>query len=111
MRKLRRLFKFFKRLWLYLPVIWNDRDYDYAAVLTLMKFKLGHLREHIADHQLFVGWEEVVKEIEEAEMLLDKYTEDDWSDDGMKAWDDLFDHVKLKMRGWWCVFLLFVMPS
>ena len=102
LRKIKKIFKFLKRLWLYLPVIWNDCDYDYAAVITLIKFKLGHLREHIADHQMFIGWEEVVKEIKKAEMLIIKFSDEYPSEQADEVWKELFDHLKENMKKWWC---------
>ncbi len=89
-------------MWLYIPIIWNDGDYDYAAVTTLMKFKLGHLRKHIAEHQHFVGCDEVAEEIGKAETLIDRYADEYPSKESDATWNELFDHLKANMRGWWC---------
>lgn len=47
MRRIRKLLRFIKRLWAYLPVIWDDEDWDYMYLLRLVQFKVGRMRSHI----------------------------------------------------------------
>lgn len=45
-------FKFFKKLrklWIYLPVIWDDEDWDYEYIFRLWDTKLGTMIEFFED--------------------------------------------------------------
>ena len=87
-----------KRLWDYLPLIWNDGDFDYGYTIRIVQFKLKRLREHIIDHDLIMDAQKVASEIAYAEKLLESYVEDE----DEESWNELFDHVKKNSRGWWC---------
>jgi hypothetical protein len=101
--QLRNLKGFPARLVAYLPLIWEDRDFDYGYVLSLMFFKLRRLRKHILDHNIIVRAEEVAAEIAHAEDLYNRYLEYDGvsPDEEQQLWNEFFDYVRDHIRGWW----------
>ena len=61
--------------------------------------KLRELRDHMAEHDMYVGVEDDVADIDHCLELIAVVDEDSgWEDD---HWDELWDFVKLKMRAWW----------
>lgn len=69
----RKLWGFFKRLWDYLPLIWNDNDFDYNYTITLIKFKLKRLRDHIIEHDFILHSKKYAKQIDKALADLERY--------------------------------------
>ena len=39
--------EFVVRLWHYLPIIWQDRDYDWMYALHLLRFKLSRISDYL----------------------------------------------------------------
>lgn len=74
---------FFKRIYLYRSFLWNDNDYDYAAFLHIMRFKLRRLRKHMEEHAITAHAEDRVAELAHADVLLrnivDEDPDDEWS--------------------------------
>ncbi len=70
--------------------------------------KLKLLREHISEHQLFVGWEEVVQEMDGALDLWSIWNNELWANDlpmtfeiEGDVFDAFMDYLKYHMRKWW----------
>ena len=47
----------------YAPLVWADRDFDYAYLLALMSFKLDAMSRHIARHDRHVGSQKIAREL------------------------------------------------
>ncbi len=100
---IKHLFRFPRKVYNYLPLIWNDCDNDYEDVLVLMRFKLGLLRKHIAKHNHFVGSDEVAKEILKAEEMIEQCLDypPSFDDEDLRV-KELFDYLRDNIQRWWC---------
>lgn len=47
MWRARNFWQFLQRLWRWLPILWQDRDWDHAYILIIWRFKLQQVREHL----------------------------------------------------------------
>ena len=66
---------FLKRLRLYAPLLWEDRDFDYAYLLRLIKFKLQLMRPVIENGVAAHAHQKAI-EIHQAEVMIDNIYED-----------------------------------
>lgn len=72
---------FLKRVYEYAPILWDDRDWDYAHLLILLKYKLRRMRPVIENG---IGAHSNLRSIEihQAEVMIDNVFEDpddEWS--------------------------------
>lgn len=65
-----------KNLWVYGPIIWRTREWDYSYSLDLLEFKLNRTANYIEKHERFVGWEFVVRDIRLCVKLLNRFREE-----------------------------------
>jgi len=65
-----------KNLFIYAPLIYNTREFDYSYSLILLEFKLKRLGDYIEKHKRFVGYDFVVRDIKLAVRLLNRMRED-----------------------------------
>jgi hypothetical protein len=72
------VWEFLERVWAYLPILWHDRDWDYAFILRLLKFKLERTRKRIVANDFISEAGRVGKEIQHAENLIDRFLNDDY---------------------------------
>jgi len=49
-----------KNLWRWLPIIWNDKDYDDHFIFEILKFKLKNTADYTEQRKWFVGYEHEV---------------------------------------------------
>jgi hypothetical protein len=93
--RIRNFFKSVARLWVWLPVIWRDRDYDYGFLLTLIDFKLSRMKPVIGSGYS-VHAQDYALQIEKARLLIRNIHED--PDDEFSAhydqWDGLGDNYE-----------------
>lgn len=68
---------FFKRIWLYREFLWHDNDFDYSAVLHVMRFKLKRLRKHMEEHAIIAHAEDRVAELARVDVLLRNVIDED----------------------------------
>lgn len=61
------------RVLTWFPIIWKDRDFDFAFFLTLMQYKMKRMREHIVQHDHLVSSKRIGKQLKYAEFLIDEY--------------------------------------
>lgn len=92
--------EFLRRLWLFLPVIWRDRDYDYSSIYSLLKVKLEQMAKHMREHDMHVCSQRRVKQMEFAVFLIDKISDDYYWEQEMKEhesyWgENIWDFVAL----------------
>lgn len=67
---------FFMKLLAYIPVLWRDRDYDYAHLLRLMEFKLGRMGREIQKNEIRANNHEVVMQMNRVREKLRFFYED-----------------------------------
>lgn len=66
---------FVVRLWTYAPLIWEDRDWDYAFLLRMIKFKLKRMQPIIRDGIALHSHHKAL-EIHQAEIMIENIFED-----------------------------------
>lgn len=61
MWRLRRLIKSIQTTITWLPVIWNDRQWDSCYIEIILLKKITLMRKYTKERQFYVGWENEVK--------------------------------------------------
>lgn len=56
----------------WLPIIWNDYDFDYSNILIVLQHKIKRTRIDIENASRHVGYERNVKNMRIAELLIDR---------------------------------------
>lgn len=72
----------------WIPVLWDDRDYDYLFLYIVIKHKLERMRRHHEKDKIIADWKEVADQIGIAIDCLDRLIKDEYVD------DDYAKHVK-----------------
>jgi hypothetical protein len=85
MWRLRELYRSFKNLVVWFPIIWKDRQWDRWYIEVILLKKISLMRKYHEERQFFVGWENEVKWMKTCERLLEYLTKD-------KYWDDKYDN-------------------
>jgi hypothetical protein len=120
MYKIKNFIRNIKRVLHWLPIIWNDRDWDYYHIYEMLKQKLIRTERHIREDGLHVYHKVDADEIKKAikmievvqyEYFLDKYLSEtnSWEDTGMaksiedhdKARHELFQYLSDNIEKWW----------
>ncbi len=121
-----KLFRFIKRLFAYLPVLWRDEDWDYLYLLRLMQFKIKRMRESIHKYGYGVHGDKMFHRMRVVENLIDRLDSSDygaaeyleWEKNGKyeeefhkvlervdyseeNDWNMVFDTIKRYGRRWW----------
>jgi hypothetical protein len=98
---LRSFFKSLKRTIEYIPVVWNNYDWDHVYLLKIMQYKIQRMRKHHEKVRLFVGVERTIDQLKLCEVLLDRLIKDDYTDELYKQhcdkWypnQDIFERLK-----------------
>ena len=99
-RAVKKLKRLPRRLAIWIPVIFNDEDFDYAFLLRIMHTKIGLMREHIGETDLLENTSQVVAQMELAEEMIEDILECNAIND-TEALEALFKHVATYIPGWW----------
>lgn len=107
----------------WLPIIWKDRDWDWAYLAEIMEFKLRNMADHNEKYSYHVGAEKEVRSMRVCAALLKRLRDDNVYYDNAEAacggmlgtgWADkvnelskadseyLFKVMNKRMRHWWC---------
>lgn len=78
---------FLKRVWDYRKPLWEDNDYDYAAIIHMMRFKFKRLRNHMERHGLALDTEDRVAELAYVDMLFRNALDEDPDNEWTLHWD------------------------
>ena len=73
-----------KNLWRWLPIVWNDRDWDDGFIFEVLKFKLKNTADYTEQRQRFVGYEHEVARMRLCIRLIERIQEE-WY--GMEYFD------------------------
>lgn len=73
-------------LYIYLPLIWKDRDWDWSYLAEMMEFKLRKMADHTDNHSYHLRSEIDAKQMKTCALLLNRvkrehyhdYIKDDW---------------------------------
>lgn len=77
-------FRKIRKIVQYIPILWRDTDYDWAAILTLLAYKLQRTREHIVEHDIVMDAVEIHDQIKVCEDALYRLVAEDYISD---KWD------------------------
>lgn len=73
-----------KNLWRWLPIVWNDRDWDDSFIFKILKFKIKNTANYTEQRQRFVGYEHEVARMRLCIRLIERIQEE-WY--GMEYFD------------------------
>jgi hypothetical protein len=82
-------------LWAYLPIIWQDRDWDHAYLLDLWEFKFRRMARMHLEHGNAVGSEKIGKQLLLCAELCVRIREDKYDDVDTDAHDKKWGKPKL----------------
>jgi hypothetical protein len=88
------IWDFIVRLYDYAPLLWEDRDWDHAHLLRMMRFKINRMRHHMETHAIIAHAEDHVAEMAQAEVMLRNIDDEDPDDEWSMHWNQW--HVSLK---------------
>ncbi len=71
-----------KNLIIWFPIIWNDRDWDWAFLNRIMAFKLRRMSKLFKENGHHVNSEKDAKRMLICAILLERMEKDDYLDDG-----------------------------
>ena len=120
MYKIKTKIRQIRKLLRWIPILWNDRDWDYYFVYEILKQKLVDTEKYIRRDGIHyynnVDADSILKAIElvekvQTEYHLDKYLSEAtaWEDDKLmkavqdhdKAREDLFKYLSDNIEKWW----------
>lgn len=78
MKFIRRLYEFLVKVCQYIPILWHDRDWDYAYILILLQFKLKRTRECIIKNDIILESNLVAEEIKQCEDCIERILNDEY---------------------------------
>ena len=70
MTYIKNLYNKIKNLIIWFPIIWNDKNWDYAYLLQILEFKLTLMRNTLKDNDITTSANRQVKQIDYALYLL-----------------------------------------
>lgn len=69
------MFSRIKNIVRWVPVIWNDKDFDESFIFTILHFKLQNVERHMASDKCIItetSARKIVNEIKTARLLLER---------------------------------------
>ncbi len=78
-------------IWHWLPIIWNDYDWDFSFTLVALRHKIKRSRLRM-NKSTFKGvtWPKNYKRMLECEILLDRIIDDDFAPEDNKEWHEKY---------------------
>lgn len=101
---MKNIFKGIKNIIDYAPIIFQDRDYDYEYLLTLMEFKLDRMHKFFDNSNISTEDATTAQQIKDTLDAFDKYKECEYQydfDGETQFLNQFFDLIKEKIRAWW----------
>jgi hypothetical protein len=74
----------------YIPLLWEDKDWDYTYILILLQYKLARTRRCIVGNEVISDRYRVAKQIRTCELLLDRLIKDDYCKDLFEEWHAMY---------------------
>jgi len=65
-----------KNLWRWLPIVWNDKDYDDHFIFEVLKFKIKNTADYTEQREWFVGYEHEVSRMRLCAKLIERVQEE-----------------------------------
>lgn len=104
-QSVRRWIRKTKKIASWLPLLWNDEDFDYGYIYIVFHNKIKRTREHMEEHQFFEGWEKVAADLKTAEDALKRLMDTDPGMDEVQREADkkiAFETIRDHIDEWWC---------
>ena len=119
MYKIKNKIKQIRRLIKWIPIIWNDRDWDYYYIYEMLRQKLVSTEKYIREEGIHIYNKEDASSIKKAIELLEKVQYEyyidqylstkNWTDEGLiksakdhdKARQELFQYLSDNIEKWW----------
>ncbi len=86
---MRRFFKSVGRVFVWLPIIWKDRDWDYDYLYEVLKKKLQLMSKYEKKYACAEKSEDVAKQMDEVISLIEKQ-QDGYHDEAFKEFYDIY---------------------
>lgn len=98
LRIIRRTLRTIKKVFAYLPLLWNDSDYDYSSIYGLLHLKFSRMEKVWADYDQdfsYEGQEDDHETIKELKRLSGRLYEDEYLSESLvdhyEKWGDYMD--------------------
>ena len=103
---IRKAIKFPKTLIAFIPIIWNDRDFDYAYLNYIIVFKLRRMANGIEKYGMCEKSDEVVKDLRYHADWLENAEELVWDDlragnINSTVFQEVYTSIGYSIEGWW----------
>lgn len=90
--------RFVKRVYEYLPVLYNDVDYDYTSILTMLAYKCKRTRQYIEVSGHLANKERVCRELRTVELLVDRIVGDNYCESESLEMETKYGSLNLLSR-------------
>jgi hypothetical protein len=108
-RKIRRTYYRIRRVLDYIPVLWEDREFDWTYLCILLRKKLQRMEKFFREDAWTASKDIDSPKIHECILLLDRIIADDYEQDLNKPLDymikqdihRLFGIMEKNLRCWW----------
>lgn len=89
-----------KRIWTWIPVLWEDRDWDHGFILTILEFKIKQNRLHIEKYGTHLHNDRDSKSMRIAEILIERIRNENYCklqlEEHRKKWGEYeFDNSRI----------------
>lgn len=74
----KRFGRFLVKLKEYIPVLWDDFEFDYIYLLKIMRLKMKRMSEHMDEHGITVSSPRKARELRICTILIDRIIADDY---------------------------------
>jgi len=91
MKVIRSLIYSIKNIIRWIPILWNDRDWDGWYIFTILEFKLKNQYKHLKEHNSFVGVERDCERIATCISLLKKVKDEEYL---FGSYQDMMEYEK-----------------
>jgi hypothetical protein len=80
-----KIFRGIKNLIAWVPVIWGDRDWDWAYLFEIISFKSRKMARSFRESGLSTSADDIANELEELADAIDRYIADDYLDETLRS--------------------------
>ncbi len=78
----------------WLPITWNDKDWDHAYIMKALCFKIKNTADYIEKHKRYENWERDVERMRLCIRLFDALEKDIYELEYQDYYESLFDFEK-----------------
>lgn len=96
-KPIRIFFNSIGRLFIWFPVIWNDRDWDFGYFYDILKKKLELMSKYEKKYAIAEKADETAKQIDEAICLINKL-EDDYFEEALEPFYEVYPDFNLEIE-------------